>query len=227
MIAYINGSGTWNREARTFALTTSAYPGLDLTLSRDHAVTTLITAYFHRYGPATIRDATWWSGLSASDITAALRRSGRELIDCRHPVERPAVPDIRRPGGRSPRQQRPDRDTTAGARGLSPQGLLPDPRPLPRRATAAARLQPDRRSPAHHHHRRNRHGYLVMGHPRQERCPTGPARQDHASRTPPDTPARRHAHAHAPCRPQHRFPRPHSPNQVKQATPGPPIRYSC
>jgi hypothetical protein len=31
VIAYINGSGTWNREARTFALTTSAYPGLDLT----------------------------------------------------------------------------------------------------------------------------------------------------------------------------------------------------
>jgi Winged helix DNA-binding domain len=43
-------------------------------------VTTLITAYSHRYGPATIRDATWWSGLSASDVTAALRRSGRALI---------------------------------------------------------------------------------------------------------------------------------------------------
>jgi hypothetical protein len=79
-IAYINATDSWNREARTFALTASAYPELDLSLSRDHAVTTLITAYFHRYGPATIRDATWWSGLSASDVTAALRRSGRALI---------------------------------------------------------------------------------------------------------------------------------------------------
>jgi Winged helix DNA-binding domain len=39
-----------------------------------------VTAYFHRYGPATIRDAAWWSGLSAADITAALRRSQRPLV---------------------------------------------------------------------------------------------------------------------------------------------------
>jgi hypothetical protein len=78
-IAYINATSTWNRESRTFALTTSAYPALDLSLSRDQAVTTLVTAYFHRYGPATIKDATWWSGLSATDITTALARSGRQL----------------------------------------------------------------------------------------------------------------------------------------------------
>jgi hypothetical protein len=39
-----------------------------------------VTAYFHRYGPATIRDAAWWSGLSATDITAALHRSQRPLV---------------------------------------------------------------------------------------------------------------------------------------------------
>jgi hypothetical protein len=43
-------------------------------------VTALVTAYFHRYGPATIRDAAWWSGLSATDITTALRRSQRQLV---------------------------------------------------------------------------------------------------------------------------------------------------
>lgn len=60
MIAYVNASNSWDHEARTFALTASAY--------------------FHRYGPATIRDAAWWSGLSATDITTALRRSQRPFI---------------------------------------------------------------------------------------------------------------------------------------------------
>jgi hypothetical protein len=79
-IAYINASSTWNHEARTFALTTAAYPALSLPPSRDQAITTLVTAYFHRYGPATIRDATWWSGLAATDIISALARSSRPVV---------------------------------------------------------------------------------------------------------------------------------------------------
>ena len=78
-IAYINAATAWNREARTFALTSIAYPALDLSLTRDQAVTELVTAYFDRYGPATLRDATWWSGLSATDITTALLACGRPL----------------------------------------------------------------------------------------------------------------------------------------------------
>ncbi len=79
-IAYINAATTWNREARTFALMSTAYPACDLLLTRDQAVTELVTAYFHRYGPATLRDASWWSGLPATDITAALLASGRPVI---------------------------------------------------------------------------------------------------------------------------------------------------
>jgi DNA glycosylase AlkZ-like len=80
VIAYVNATDSWDREARTFTLTASAYPGLDLSLARDQAVTALVTAYFHRYGPATVRDAAWWSGLSATDIATALRRSQRPLV---------------------------------------------------------------------------------------------------------------------------------------------------
>jgi len=79
-IAYLNAAAAWNREARTFALTSAAYPALNLSLTRDQAVTELVTAYFDRYGPATVRDATWWSGLPATDITAALLASGRPVI---------------------------------------------------------------------------------------------------------------------------------------------------
>lgn len=79
-ISYINATTAWNRQARTFALTSAAYPALKTCITRDQAVTELITAYFDRYGPATMRDATWWSGLPATDITAALHGSGRPLV---------------------------------------------------------------------------------------------------------------------------------------------------
>lgn len=84
-IAYLNAATAWNREARTFALTSAAYPALNLSLTRDQAVTELVTAYFDRYGPATVRDATWWSGLPATDITAALQASGRPVIPVASP----------------------------------------------------------------------------------------------------------------------------------------------
>lgn len=80
IIAYLNTTSAWNREQRSFALTAAAYPALDLSHSRAHAVTALVTAYFHRYGPATIGDAAWWSGLAAADISTALHASGRELM---------------------------------------------------------------------------------------------------------------------------------------------------
>lgn len=79
-IAYINATTTWNHEARTFALTSAAYPALDMSVTRSQAVTELVTAYFDRYGPATVRDATWWSGLPATDITAALLACDRPVI---------------------------------------------------------------------------------------------------------------------------------------------------
>ena len=79
-ISYVNAATAWNREARTFALTSAAYPTLNVSLAREQAITELVTAYFERYGPATVRDATWWSGLSAADITAALLACGRPVI---------------------------------------------------------------------------------------------------------------------------------------------------
>jgi hypothetical protein len=100
VIAYVNASDSWDREARTFALTASAYPELDLSLTRDQAVSALVTPYFHRYGPATIRDAAWWSWAvgnrrhhRAAPRPAAARHRGDT-------VEHPALPHVRRPGSR-------------------------------------------------------------------------------------------------------------------------------
>lgn len=79
-IAYVNSATTWNRQARCFALTSAAYPTLNTSLAREQAVTELVTAYFERYGPASLRDATWWSGLSATDVRTALLACGRPVI---------------------------------------------------------------------------------------------------------------------------------------------------
>ncbi|MEV6350248.1 crosslink repair DNA glycosylase YcaQ family protein [Actinoplanes sp. NPDC051851] len=80
-LAYRNRSGGWNREVRTFALTATTHPELDLAVGRHSATSHLIEAYFERYGPASLRDATWWSGLSRGAIVDALDRVGRPLIE--------------------------------------------------------------------------------------------------------------------------------------------------
>ncbi|MEY9894835.1 hypothetical protein ABIA31_008523 [Catenulispora sp. MAP5-51] len=80
VLCYLNRTTGWNREIRTFGLTSVAYPGVDLHQPREHATAVLIGAYFDRYGPASIRDAMWWSALPASAITQALADTGRELL---------------------------------------------------------------------------------------------------------------------------------------------------
>lgn len=80
LLCYVNRTTSWNREIRTFGLTTAAYPALDLHQPREEATAVLIGAYFDRYGPASINDAMWWSALSASTITQALADAGRELL---------------------------------------------------------------------------------------------------------------------------------------------------
>lgn len=84
-IAYLNETSGWNREVRKFALTSHVYPDLDLGMSREAATVSLVDAYFDRYGPATLGDAVWWSGLSRGAIQRALTDSGREVVALQTP----------------------------------------------------------------------------------------------------------------------------------------------
>lgn len=77
-ITYLNQTDGWNREVRTFQLT--SHVPLGAGLSRDEAATILITTYFDRYGPASLADATWWSGLSRAAVVAALAAADIELV---------------------------------------------------------------------------------------------------------------------------------------------------
>ncbi|MGW0434204.1 DNA glycosylase AlkZ-like family protein [Micromonospora sp. NPDC003197] len=80
ILTYRNASPGWNQERRTFALTTHAHPDLDLTIDRRQATAQLVDTYFDRYGPASLRDAMWWSGLSCTAILAALADIGKPLV---------------------------------------------------------------------------------------------------------------------------------------------------
>jgi hypothetical protein len=77
-IVYANDTDRWDREVRTFGLPDGDVLGG--TTSRDEATAVLMAAYIDRYGPVSLRDATWWSGLSRAAVTAALRAANTELV---------------------------------------------------------------------------------------------------------------------------------------------------
>lgn len=78
-LTYLNQAQHWNREDRTFAATGALFPDFDQLLERADAAEALIQTYFDRYGPATVRDAVWWSGLSQADVYRALAQSARPV----------------------------------------------------------------------------------------------------------------------------------------------------
>ena len=88
-LVYRNASAHWNRERRQFALAASAAPRITATGDQAEAAAALIELYFDRYGPATIRDAMWWSGLSRAAVVTGLRMCGRPVAA----VQTPWCPD--------------------------------------------------------------------------------------------------------------------------------------
>lgn len=80
VLTYRNDTAGWNREGRKFGLTTKLYPGLDMSMDGKKAAGELIREYFDRYGPASLRDAMWWSGLPRLVITTAMNESARSFV---------------------------------------------------------------------------------------------------------------------------------------------------
>ena len=67
-----NCARSWHQEQRRFDLRSATHPGFDTTIQRDVATARLVEVYFRVYGPATVRDMAWWSGLGQHDIVGAL-----------------------------------------------------------------------------------------------------------------------------------------------------------
>jgi hypothetical protein len=71
-VTYRNCARSWHQEKRRFCLRSVTHPRFDTALGRDVAIASLVKTYFHVYGPATVRDMAWWSGLGLRTIADAL-----------------------------------------------------------------------------------------------------------------------------------------------------------
>ena len=72
---YVNVAENWENEERRYAVTKQFYPDIDLKkYDIRKAQELLILEYIRKFGPATIKDLSWWSGLSLKVI--------RDIIDC-------------------------------------------------------------------------------------------------------------------------------------------------
>jgi hypothetical protein len=84
-LTYLNVSSGWNQESRAFALTETTCPGLLREVDPRQAVRELVAGYFDRYGPATVRDAMWWSALSQRDVLAGMDSCGVDWVEVHTP----------------------------------------------------------------------------------------------------------------------------------------------
>lgn len=65
VLCYINSTDNWEKESRKYAVTNKFYRGIDLNLYEVYeAQELLILQYISKFGPVTIKDISWWSGLS-------------------------------------------------------------------------------------------------------------------------------------------------------------------
>jgi hypothetical protein len=71
-VTYRNCAPSWHQEQRRFDLRSVSHPDFDTSLAQDLSTARLVRAYFHRYGPATVKDMAWWSGLGQRSIVSAL-----------------------------------------------------------------------------------------------------------------------------------------------------------
>ncbi len=64
VFCYVNKSDTWYSEKRLYAFTQSFYPTLKLEFESVHeAESQLIYQHINQFGPVSLKDISWWSGL--------------------------------------------------------------------------------------------------------------------------------------------------------------------
>lgn len=83
-LVYRNAADSLHRERREFHLTRLAHPTLQLShIDTGQAVGLLLRRYLTAFGPASINDFRWWSGLTRREIMPALAALQTELTDVR------------------------------------------------------------------------------------------------------------------------------------------------
>ena len=73
------GSGGRKGKQHTYALLDERVPAHPRPLDRDDALVELVRRYLGSHGPATVKDMSWWSGLTMTDIRHAIDVLGDEV----------------------------------------------------------------------------------------------------------------------------------------------------
>lgn len=73
VFCYVNYANNWEKEDRRYAVTKNFYPNAELEkFDVRKAQELLVLEYISKFGPATIKDLSWWSGLSIKTIRDVL-----------------------------------------------------------------------------------------------------------------------------------------------------------
>lgn len=73
VFCYVNYANNWEKEDRRYAVTKNFYPNAELEMfDVRKAQELLVLEYISKFGPATIKDLSWWSGLSIKTIRDVL-----------------------------------------------------------------------------------------------------------------------------------------------------------
>jgi hypothetical protein len=80
-LCYINKSTHWGKENRYYGYTRSVYPDVDLNqMDIQEAQRKLVYYHIDRFGPVSIKDIAWWSGLSVKVIRDSIKELADEVL---------------------------------------------------------------------------------------------------------------------------------------------------
>jgi len=80
ILSYFNAARDWEKEDRKYVLTKSFYPQLNLEKFQiEEAKELLIIENIKKYGPVTLKDISWWSGLGLNIIKRVIEKNNSEI----------------------------------------------------------------------------------------------------------------------------------------------------
>jgi hypothetical protein len=79
----------WKSNTHTYYLFSDYFPGMDLNaVDPAQARQTTVRQYLAAYGPATVKDISWWSGFTMTEVRRILQTLARETVEVERSEER-------------------------------------------------------------------------------------------------------------------------------------------